>query len=384
VIEGHWHTTSIERLQRGALVAGCVGAAVCGVEACFRPARFFPAYLSGWLLWWGVSCGSLAIAMIHHLTGGAWGAAIRRPLEAAAAQMSLMAILFAPIWLGLRTLYAWADAEHSSAESMSPLKGWYLSETGFLWRAVAYFVFWSVLALVLNGLSAAGNADRRGRSRALGLISGPGLVLWGLAVTFAAIDWVMSLEPHWSSTTFGVLVAAGQGVGALSVAIALLIIASGAEPSTPMADVLNDLGNFLLAFVMFWAYISFTQFLIIWSGNLPEETPWYLRRASGGWQFVAMALAAFHFAVPFLLLLVRNTKRQPRRLLAVTLLLLIMRLVDWQWLVMPTFVSSPLDIAWTTIAAPIGIGGFWVAGCLWRLSARGALAGIGLGKEATA
>lgn len=379
-------TTRIGRLQRWALIVGSIGAAVCAADAYFWPPRFFPAYLCGWLLWWGVSSGSLAISMIHHLTGGAWGAAIRRPLESAAAQMPLLAISFVPVWLGMRTIYAWSDLEHASAEPLGPFKSWYLTENGFLWRATIYFACWSLLAIVLNRLSVAVHTDSRPRLRTLGLLSGPGLLLWGLTVTFASIDWVMSLEPHWSSTTFGVLIAAGQGVGAMSMAIALLIVLADAVPleSATSPDVLNDLGNFLLAFVMFWAYISFTQFLIIWSGNLPEEIPWYLRRAGGGWQFVAAALAVFHFAVPFLLLLVRGTKRQPRRLLVVAILLLVMRFLDWQWLVMPAFSSSPWNITWTTIGAPLGIGGFWLASCLWRLETRARLPLIAFGKEAAA
>jgi hypothetical protein len=363
----------LARLRNLSLVTGLVGAAVCAAEALFAPQRFYPAYLAAWLFWWGVSSGSLAIAMIHHLSGGAWGLAIRRILEAAYVQLPIVAIGFVPIWLGLPRLYEWADAEHVSHDPLLQQKAWYLNETAFIIRAVIYFMLWSLVGLILSRLSIARAGDPRGRLRALALISGPGLLIWGLGVTFASIDWAMSLEPHWASTTFGVLVAAGQAVGAMSLAIAILALVGDVEPFATLAptDVRHDLGNFLLAFVMFWAYISFTQFLIIWSANLPEETPWYLQRGTGGWQWIAALLAVMHFAVPFLLLLARQTKRNTHRLVSVALLLTFMRIVDWNWLVMPTFAESLASaLSLSMFAAPIAIGGLWLASFSWRLSAR--------------
>jgi hypothetical protein len=357
------------------LLVGLIGAAVCAAAMYFWPAEFFRAYLIAWLYWWSISVGALAIAMIHHLTGGLWGLAIRRILEAAYSLVPLLAILFVPLLFGLPTLYHWARPEEVASDTLLQHKSPYLNVTAFQWRAAGYFVAWSLLGIALNALSTGRAEDEPVRSRRLALVSGPGLIVWGLTVTFAAIDWSMSLEPHWFSSSYGVLVGAGQGVAAMSLAIAVLVGVRDLPAWSGWAtiDCLNDLGNFLLAFVMFWTYIAFTQFLIIWSGNLPEEAPWYLNRSAGGWQWVAALLAVFHFAVPFLLLLARGTKRHPRRLLIVALVLLTMRLVDWNWLVTPAFHPAGLAFSWIQIAALAGVGGIWLAAFAWRLAARAAL-----------
>jgi len=363
--------TRLAKWRRIALLVGVLAAAACAAGAFYRPAEFFPAYLTAWLFWWGISMGSLAIAMIHHLTGGQWGLAVRRILEAAYSLIPVVGVLFVPLLFGLPALYLWARPDEVARDSQLLHKAPYLNVTAYMTRAAGYFIVWTVLALVLNRLS---TIHSRPALRQRSLWSGPGLVVWGLTVTFAAIDWSMSLEPHWTSSTYGALVAVGQGVGALSLAIAVLIGVRDVVPWSAMAtpDCLNDLGNFLLAFVMFWAYIAFTQFLIIWSGNLPEESMWYMHRA-GGWQWIAAALACFHFAVPFLLLLARDVKRQPRRLLTVALLLLLMRLLDWNWLVMPAFYPEPWHLSWFQLAAPIAIGGIWLSAFFLQLARRAML-----------
>jgi hypothetical protein len=361
----------LARLRRAALGVGVVCAAACAIEAFSRPASFFPGYLAGWMVWWGVSSGALAIVMIHNLSGGAWGQAIRRTLDAASVLMPLVAVLFVPVFFGLPVLYRWARPEEVEASPLLQHKAPYLSEQAFTLRAIVYFVLWSLLAIVVSRLAASRGLGKLRRERLLTLVSGPGLVIWGLGVTFAAIDWAMSLEPEWVSSSFGVLIAAGQATSALSLAIAVLVWLGDLAPFSrwATADVLSDLGNFLLAFVMFWAYIAFTQFLIIWSGNLPEEATWYLHRAAGGWQWLAGALALFHFAVPFFLLLARATKRRPRRLAAVVALLFAMRIVEWNWLVMPAFYPQRLSISWVQLAATGAVGGFWLAAFGWRLAA---------------
>lgn len=364
----------LARVRSGALVVGIIAAAACGAGAYFQPAEFYSAWLIACLFWWGISLGSLAIAMIHHLTGGAWGLAIRRILEAAYSLFPLMAMLFTPILFGLPTLYVWAREEHAAGQSQPPAH-WYLNRHDYQFRAACYFVVWTLLALCLNAISAGTTTDVLARRRRLALISGPGLIIWGLSVTFAAIDWAMSLEPHWFSSSYGVLLASGQGVAALSMALIVLVLLRELPPWSSLGTpaILNDLGNFLLAFVMFWAYIAFTQYLIIWSGNLPEEATWYLHRSAGGWEWIALALAAFHFAVPFLLLLGRENKRQPRRVLAVAGLLLAMRLIDLHWLVTPAFSPQRFVVSWLNLAAPLAVGGLWLAAFAWRLEIRATL-----------
>jgi hypothetical protein len=275
-----------------------------------------------------------------------------------------------------QTLYVWARPEVVAADPLLTRKSAYLNLPAWEIRAGVYFAIWILLGLLLNAWSA-GDLPRspRAKQRRLIRLSGPGLILWALTVTFASIDWVMSLEPHWYSSMFGVLFMGGQGVAAMSLAI---LMASCLRQAAPWQAALDerrwrDLASLLLAFVMFWSYVSLMQFLIIWSGNLPEETPWYLHRNQGGWQWVAALLAGLHFVVPFLLLMQRQVKSDPRRLAAVALLLLFMRIVDLAWLVLPTFSPGRLAFNGWLIVTPLAIGGFWFAFFAWRLAARSKL-----------
>ena len=358
-----------------ALLVGLLAAGLSALGYLLSPDAFFPAYLIAFLFWLGISLGSLAIAMLHHLSGGGWGVPIRRVLEAAYGVLPLMAVLFVPLLFGLSELYLWARPSEVAHDDILLGKARYLNAEWFPFRAAAYFAVWMLFGFILNRLSASADpATARLRERRLALVSGPGLICWALAVTFASIDWVMSLEPHWYSSMYGVLFMAGQGVSALAAAILCVITLRRASPWNEQAATsrLHDLGNLLLAFVLFWSYVSFMQFLIIWSGNLPEDTPYYIHR-TGSWQAVAVALAALHFAVPFLLLLVRQNKRRTRRLAAIAALLLAMRLVDLYWLVMPTFSPGRLTFHWLHLVLPVAIGGLWLAMFSWRLAARSAL-----------
>ena len=253
----------------------------------------------------------------------------------------------------------------------------YLNPSFFLIRTALYFALWIVFALLLKRLSDA--QDRRGDhgpSRWLQRISGPGLGLLFLAGTFAAIDWMMSLEPHWFSTIYGALVCVSEALSTLAMMIAVVILLSAEKPMAEAAtqDRLHDLGNLMLAFTMLWAYMSFAQYLIIWSGNLPEEIPWYLRRTRGGWQWVALALALFHFFLPFFVLLFRESKRQSRLLIRVAFLVLVMHWLDLVWLVVPAS-SDPASprFPWVelpmSLVALLGVGGICTAVFIEQLKA---------------
>jgi hypothetical protein len=362
--------------QLWSAVVGVVAGLLCAAGWYFFPAQFFPAYLVAFLFWLGIALGSLAIVMIHHLTAGGWGLPIRRIQEATFINLVLMAVLFLPLLAGLPTLYLWAQPGAMEADEILARKIQYLNVPFFQARAAIYFGIWILLSLALNWLSSGTRReDELVRQRRLALVSGPGLVLWALTVTFAAVDWGMSLEPHWYSSMYGVLFMGGQGVSGLAAAIiAAVVLRRYAHwPEHLTRDRLNDLGNLLLAFVMFWAYVSFMQFLIIWSANLPEETPWYLHRSARLWAWVAIGLAVLHFFTPFLLLLWRQTKRKPQWLVGVAALLLVMRWIDLTWLVMPTFSPDVLYLSWLNFAAPVAIGGLWLAVFAWRLPARAAL-----------
>ena len=362
-----------EQLRRGALVVGGAGLVACGVGAFLTPADFFRAYLVGYLLWVGVALGSLPLMMLHHLSGGAWGLAIRRLLEGASRTLPVLAILFVPLLFGLDDLYVWARPEAVAKDAVLQHKEAYLNVPFFIGRAALYFGAWIFLAWRINRWSL--EQDRTGDvalARRMQLFSGPGILVYAFTITFASFDWIMSLDPHWFSTIFGLLILAGQGLAAFAFTIAALAALSDREPLATVVDkgIYHDLGKLLLAFVMVWAYFSFSQFLIIYSGNLPEEIPFYIRRLEGGWQVVSLLLLLLHFALPFVLLLSRDLKRNARLLVPVALLVLFMRWVDLHWLVVPNFSPGVLSLRWMDVVAPIGIGGVWLFVYLGQIQAR--------------
>jgi hypothetical protein len=319
-----------DRLQRGALTAGVAGLLLCLIGAWFSPSHFFRSYLVAFNFWLGIALGCLVILMLQHLTGGAWGILLRRVLESGARTLLLLAVLYLPLLAGLHLLYDWTEDIGSETE----FKQVFLSIPFFLARAVAYFAVWLAVSYFLNRWSAqqdkAACPDLPRRFR---LLSAPGLVLYGLTITFASIDWVMSLEPHWFSTIYPVLFAVGQALQGMAFTVVVLILLATRPPLSGVIQSAHrrDLGNLLLMFVMFWAYLSFSQFLLIWAENLPDEIPWYLRRTRDGWQWVAVLLILFQFGLPFLLLLFREIKENPRGLAAVAVLVLVMRFLDVFW-----------------------------------------------------
>lgn len=352
-------------------VAGGEAAAAAHGSTTFL-AQFFRSYLVGFMFVTGIAVGSLAILMLQHLSGGAWGLVIRRILEASTRTLPLLAVMFVPVALGIHSLYEWSHAEAVAADPVLQHKQPYLNIPFFLVRAVFYFAAWFALSYFLNKWSL--EQDHTGDprvSRKLQSVSAPGLLLFGLTVTFAAVDWGMSLEPHWFSTIYGLLVMAAWGLTAMAFTITVMALLARREP---MAHVyapshFHDLGKLLLAFVMIYAYFAFSQFLIIWSADLPEETSWYLRRLRGGWQLIGLAVVVLHFALPFALLLSRNLKRNSRRLVLVALLVLVARGVDWVYLIAPAShqneggahpeVQLLIDFV-TMFAAIIGLGGIWL------------------------
>jgi hypothetical protein len=363
----------LQRWQRRAFAVGCASLALCGLGAFANPDQFFRSYLFAYVYWSGIPIGSLAIIMLHHLSGGAWGMMIRRLLEGATRTLPALAILFLPVAFGLASLYEWAQPQQVQADKVLQHKAPYLNVPFFLVRSVVYFLVWSALAYFLNKWSRqqdeTGDPELAGRMETL---SGPGLVFFGATVTFASFDWVMSLEPHWFSTIFGLAFIVGQVLTAFPFAVALAIILSSRRPLSEAISAVHfhDLGKLLLAFVMLWAYLSFSQFLIIWSGNLPEETPYYVKRLAGGWQFFQLALILLHFALPFLLLLSRSLKRSGDKLLKVVTLILVMRFVDLYLQISPTGHHAGLHPHWMDLAAPVGIGGVWLGLFFRQLLAR--------------
>jgi hypothetical protein len=362
-----------KRIQTIALSVGCAGMVLCAVGAIFDPQQFFRSYLAAFTSWAGIALGSLALWMIHNLTGGAWGFVLRRYLEAATRTLPFLALAFLPMSFALHDIYSWAGPGDPAEMHEHNPRPEYLNVPFFLARTGIYFAAWLILAFLLNRWSAEQDrcADPLPALR-IQALSGPGLVIYGLTMTFASVDWIMSLDPSWSSTIFGALVATGQMLPALGLAIALATWYATRPPLARAAtpDVWNDLGNLLLAFVMLWAYMMFSQLLIIWSGNLPEEISFYLIRSEGGWQWLGVTLAVFYFALPFVLLLSRDIKREPRRLRIVALAVVGMSFIHQFWMIAPVFSPRQFHLHWMDVAALAGVGGFWFSYFLWQLHAR--------------
>jgi hypothetical protein len=362
-----------DRIQRRAFVVGIAALVLAALDGIRAPEQFFRSYLLAFVFWLGFPLGCAAFLMVHHLTGGFWGLPIRRPLEAGTRTLPLLAALALPLLLGLTRLYSWTNPNLVAADDVLKSKQLYLNLPFFLVRNVIYFAVWWALIRGLNRWS--DEQDRTGDPRlALRLenMSGPGLVLYGLTVTFFSIDWIMSLEPHWFSTIFGMIFMVLQVLSALALAVFVAGFLSQYEPiaSVITSDRFNDLGNLVLTFVMLWAYLSFSQFLIIWAGDLINEIPWYLTRARGGWAMIALLLIFLSFAIPFLLLLMRPIKRRVETLSTLCGALILITFVDVYWMVAPAFEKAGPRFYLLDFLLPVGIGGIWVAAFVAQLKSR--------------
>jgi hypothetical protein len=362
-----------DRIQRRAFVIGIAALVLAALDGIRAPEQFFRSYLLAFVFWLGFPLGCAAFLMVHHLTGGFWGLPIRRPLEAGTRTLPLITTLVLPLLLGVGRLYSWTNPNLVAADVVLKSKQLYLNLPFFLIRNVIYFAVWWALVRGLNRWS--DEQDRTGDPRlALRLenMSGPGLVLYGLTVTFFSIDWIMSLEPHWFSTIFGMIFMVLQVLSALALAVFVTGFLSQYEPiaSVITSDRFNDLGNLVLTFVMLWAYLSFSQFLIIWAGDLLNEIPWYLTRARGGWAMIALLLIFLSFAIPFFLLLMRSIKRRVETLSALCSALILITFVDVYWMVAPAFEKAGPRFYLLDFLLPVGIGGIWVAAFVAQLKSR--------------
>jgi len=350
------------------LIVGVVFGIVAVILAFKNPDEFYRAYLLGFMCWLGVALGSMAILMIRHLTGGGWGMVIRRILGAAMRTVPLLAVLFIPVILGIKKLYIWAQpleniTDKHLREHLEDITKTYLTTNGFIVRAIFYFAIWNLLSFLLSMWSKqtdhAGAPDNTDRFK---VVAGPGLILYGFTISFAAIDWVMSLDPSWISTIFGLVVLIGQVLSAMCFAVVVERILYNYKPMSEMLkpDFVHDHGKWMLAFTMVWAYFNYSQWLIIWAGNLPAEITYYIRRLNGGWGSVGLFIVIFHFVVPFGILLSRPFKRNIRKLVWLATWLLLMRYLDLFWIIEPNF-SKTLTFTLADVVVPIAIGGFWLA-----------------------
>lgn len=333
-------TGVITRMSNRAITLGAIGGVATAAGFFLERETFFQSYLIGYMYWMYITLGSLGLLMVQHLSGGRWGLVSRRVFEAAVRTLPAMAVLFLPIAFNLTHLYEWArpEALHDAAIQS---KAAYLNTGFFYARAAAYFVIWIAVGFTLSNWGAKQDAapavipgpeDRKFR-----VLSGAGIVLFMLTVTFMSVDWMMSLDPHWTSTIFGVLFIGGAGLSTLAFTVVVLSNLAEAKPMSELMtrDRFHDLGKLMYAFVLLWAYFSVSQLIIVWSGNLPEEIPFYLRRFSGPWGWVSVAVLIGHFVIPFAFLLSSSIKRNRKLAARVALFILAMRAVEIAWMIAP-------------------------------------------------
>jgi hypothetical protein len=355
------------RLEKPALVVGLVGLAATAFLAMQAQEQFFRSWLVAFIFWMSLTIGALAIAMLQYMTGGWWGYIIRKPLLAGAANLPLMLVAALPIYLGADRLYKWTDHALMEADHILHKKIAYLNVEAFWIRGAVFFAIWMIWAFALR------RADRRydetGTPQAaltLRRWSASGLLIVAITVTFASVDWMMSLDPYWFSTMFGISYIVGAVLLAFAFMNAFVTSAADQEPISEAADPLHfrDLGNLMFAFIMLWAYTAFAQYLLIWYSNIKEEIPWYIIRSHGAWGAISVILIVCHFFLPFLLLLMRGIKDRAKLLGKIAIFIIVMRAVDYYWIIAPNFTTEghhagfhlhPLDF--TTI---LGLGGVWV------------------------
>jgi len=352
----------LSRLQKTAWIAGGIFFLLTILGLITNPRTAYVSYLFSFLFWFSLTVGCLNVAMIHHLTGGEWGNVTRRFFEAGYMTLPVLAVLFIPLLFGLQELYPWANPAAVAADKILKQKTIYENVPGFTLRAAFFFAILIQIAALLRKWSLQQDFSHEIspviKARTL---SGPGVVVVPFVVTFAFIDWIMSIEPSWFSTIFAIILLAGGVLATLALGVMMLAWFRN-EPAfkdTVTEKQFLDLGNLMLAFVMFWTYVAFSQLLVIYSGNQPHEIGWYLHRIAGGWKWLLAFIALFQFFTPFCILLFRSQKLNIDALARVAALVLAVSVLQNFWTVAPTFYSVALEIHWTDFTAWIAIGGIW-------------------------
>jgi len=366
---------SVGRLQQRAFAVGGVALVLAVAGWVIKPEAFYHSYIMSYMLVLGLALGSLALLMLQHLTSGQWGLLIRRPAEAATRTLPLIFALFVPIIFGMKTLYfRWMDPAETAKEPLSQMQQWYLTKNHFLLRAAIYFGILFLLVFIFNRWSREQDVNREDRllRRRLKMVAGPGIILYVFVLSFAVIDWCMSISPHWASTIYGFLFVAGQLISSMSLMIAVLVMLAASEPLASILKKrhLHDLAKLLFAFNMLWAYFGFSQLLIIWAGNQPEEITFFHSRLYGTWGIVAIIVLIFHFFVPFFVLLPQDVKRSTRWMPRIAIWMIFMRLVDLFWLTRPEFHLDGVQFHWLDVVVPVALVATWLGVFAWNLQQR--------------
>lgn len=361
----------INRWRTIALGLGGIFTVIWAIGCYFNVEQGLRSWLLGFIFWAGIGIGSIGILLLQYLTGGAWGVVIRRFAEAGSRTLPLLFILFLPILIGVSSMYEWTHLNDPVIQWRQP----YLSVPWWIFRGVLYFVLFYLLSYPLNKWSLQQDQTDNYEDSAKFLmkstkLSGPGMVFFVLIVSFAAIDWMLTLDPHFYSTIWGLLFVAGWGLSCLCFLVAVMAPLANVAPISQVLGKrhFHDLGKLILALVMIWAYFNFSQYLIIWSGNIPEETKWFIPRIQGGWGFIGLILIVFHFSLPFLLLLSRDLKRIAKWLMWIAIFILVLRVFDMYYLIGPSprigmgghDITLSASFSWMDIVAPLAVGGIWL------------------------
>jgi hypothetical protein len=337
------------RFRRVCGVAAMAIAVLASIIGVRHPAPFFHAYLFAALVCLNPTLGCLLLAFIHRMTGGAWGRTLAPILAAGQRMVPWTILLCVPLFFGLGHLFPWAAPGTLSAQARLFLVQHpaYFSRPAFILRSIGY----GILFLVLLAIAPPGRRAWTGPV---------GMMLYIIATYLLAVDWVLSLEPGWSSTGFPLVFMASQALSGIAFCIAVTILAGAPVADLDKPAIWKDLGNLLLGIMMFWAYVAYSQFLVVWSGNLPHEAVWYLHRNAGGWHYVLVALAVFQLLIPLLLLLSSRTKRRTRFFAALAVGVLLCQVLYTYWLVLPSFRTQGIDFHWLDLLLPLALGGLWL------------------------
>lgn len=345
-----------------ALIAGGAGLAAAIAGWLTDSAQFYHSWLTAFVFWTSVGLGGLFFTMLHHLVGATWSVVLRRISETVMAILPLMIVFFFPVLIGLHTLYHWTHADVVAQDAILQKKAGYLNEPFFIIRTAVYFIIWTVFSALLYRMSVRQDNGDMTVNRKMRSVSAPGMILFALTATYAAFDWLMSLDPHWYSTIFGAYYFSGSFLGAVSL---FVILCFSLHRMNRLEGVVteehyHDLGKWMFGFTIFWAYMGFSQFFLIWYANIPEETAFYLHRWEGSWKTVSIILLFGQFAIPFFLLMFRAAKRNKIFLTTIAGFVLLMHWVDMYWLVMPNFHKSGFYLSWMDPACMAGIGGIFI------------------------
>lgn len=360
---------SLTKIQRwSALLVVAVGA-LCLFGLFVDSAQFYKSYLLAYVFWVDLSVGFLGLTLLHQMAGGRWGNTVQRLFEAGTNTLPLMALAFIPIALNLDKIYPWAAQGASAVDPLLQHKAIYLNPTAFISRTILYFALWMGAAWVMNRWWR--RRDQGGTGPSLRLeqgFGGLGLVVFVLTASFASFDWVMTLEPDWYSSIYGLIFVCGEALAALTFTIVVLSRLVGGDLKTDSevkgvegySRPIADLRNLTVAFVILWAYMQFSQFIITWSGNTDEEISWVLHRGTAGWQAVTLTLIVLHFFAPLLLLISPVIKRSFKALAGLAGIIFLMRWVETFWMAMPSYYTRGLTIHWLDVALSVAVGGLWV------------------------